>query len=615
MSRRSRPAAGDPAAFLPTTRAACEARGWQSLDVIFVTGDAYVDHPSFAAALLGRMLEAEGLRVGVIARPDPEADDVALLGEPRLFFAIAAGAVDSMINNYTAQKRRRSDDDYAPGGRGGRRPDRATIVYANALRRLFGRGVPIVAGGLEASLRRFSHYDFWSDRVRRSIALDAPVDALVHGMGERPLLDLAAALRGQEPAAGRERIAVFADAARRTPGVVYVAAASDPAPRGFCELPSHEEVCSVPAALAEAFVQEERNRDRGAYQDCAGKRVIANPPPRPLATEEMDRLYALPFQRAAHPENRERVPALEQVQFSVTAHRGCSGGCAFCGISAHQGKAVQSRSAESVLAEVRSFARHPDFRGTVRDVGGATANLWGARCERGRACARPSCLAPRRCPHLHVDQRAYLDLLGRARAAAGVKHLFVTTGVRMDLALECPEFVAALAAHYTSGHLKVAPEHVAPEVLERMRKPEGRVFQRFLEAFGKASQAAGKEQYVLPYFIAAHPGCRMEDMIELALFLRRHSIRVEQCQLFIPIPGTAAAVMYATGMDPYTGEKVFVERHPRRREMQKALILWHLPESRKLVLEALRIAGRMDLAGTLAAGARRGPARERGRAK
>ena len=595
MAKRRAKPLGAGKSFLPTTLEEA-GRGWGELDVILVTGDAYVDHPSFAAALLGRLLEAEGFRVGILDRPDPQGDDVKRLGEPRLFFAVSSGAVDSMVSNYTAQKKRRSDDAYAPGGRGGGRPDRATIVYANALRRVFGRNVPILAGGLEVSLRRFAHYDFWSDSVRRSILLDAPVDALVYGMGEKPMLAIARALReaGDAPS-GRGRIEAFAEVARRVRGVVYRTPASRAAPEGFAALPCCEEVRDDPEAQVRAFREEEKHRERGVYQDCAGKRVIANPPAEALTTEELDAVYALPFQRQSHPKYKEPVPALEQVQFSVTAHRGCSGGCAFCGISAHQGKAIQSRSDGSVLAEIRGYLAHPDFRGTVRDVGGPTANMWNARCAKEHPCRRPSCLAPRRCPHFRDDPTGYLELLDKARRIRGVKHLFVTTGVRMDLALECPAFIEALARHYTSGHLKVAPEHVVPSVLRLMRKPDGRHFPEFLDAFRKASRKAGKEQYVLPYFIAAHPGCRIEDMVEVAVFLKERGIRAEQCQIFTPLPGTASAVMYATGLDPYSGKPVYVERDPKRREMQKALILWHRPESRKLIREAMQIIGGPDM--------------------
>jgi uncharacterized radical SAM protein YgiQ len=588
--------------FLPMTLAEARERGWEELDVVIVTGDAYVDHPAFAPALLGRLLESRGYRVGVISRPDPERPEgMARMGRPRLFFAVSPGAVDSMVNNYTAQKRPRRSDEYAPGGTGGGRPNRALIAYCNLIRRRFRKSAAILAGGVEASLRRLAHYDFWDDRVRRSILLDAPADALVYGMGERPLTELAAAMasRVEKNADGRSPSELLAEAAREVRGTVWRCAASESPPIGFHALPSVEEVSGDPKAHVRAFMDELSGRDDGVYQDCAGHRVVANPPATPLTTEELDAVYALPFRRAAHPSYREPVPALAQVRFSVTSHRGCFGGCAFCGITSHQGKVVRSRSRESILSEVREITRHPEFRGTVRDIGGPTANMWGLHCRHAKPCARPSCLAPEICPYLETDGLPYVRLLDEARRIEGVKHLFVGSGVRMDLALRCEPFIEAMAAHYTSGHAKVAPEHVVPEVLRIMMKPEGEAFLKFLKKFREASARAGKEQYVLPYFIAAHPGSRLEDMIEVAQFLKRERLRVEQCQIFIPLPGTASAVMYATGLNPFDGKKVYVERDPRRREMQKALVLYHLPASARRVREALDLCGRKELASSL----------------
>lgn len=578
------------------TRAEAAGCGWDEVDVVFVTGDAYVDHPSFAPALLGRMLVAEGFRVGVIARPRPgEVEDVAALGRPRLFFAVSSGCVDSMVNNTTAQKRRRRSDVYAPGGRGGGRPDRALIVYCNMIRRVFGKKAAILCGGVEGSLRRFAHYDFWDDGMRRPILLDAPADALVYGMGEGPLLEAARAMSSRARRSGGAASEALAGAARGIRGMVWRCAASESPPEGCVALPPYEAVQADRRALVEVFNRERRFRGRGVFQECAGHRVTANSPPAALSTALLDGQYGLPFQRRAHPGYGERVPALEQVQFSVTSHRGCFGGCAFCGIAAHQGKAVVSRSEESILAEVRSFVKHPDFRGTVRDIGGATANMWGAECAGGAGCELPGCVGEGVCRHLRADQEAYRKLLAKAREIEGVKHLFVSTGIRMDLALGCEGFIEDLARYYTSGHLRVAPEHVVREVLGLMRKPSVRVFEEFLRRFRMASVRAGKEQYVTPYFIAAHPGSRLEDMIEVALFLQHEGLRVEQCQIFTPTPGTASTVMYATGIDPYRGTEVYVERDPRRRRMQKALALYHLPESGELVREALRICGRSEL--------------------
>jgi len=589
--------------FLPTTPEEAKARGWDAFDIVFITGDAYVDHPSFAPALLGRLLEAKGFHVGIIARPRPDhAEDVARLGRPRLFFAVAPGSVDSMLNNYTAQKRPRREDDYAPGGLGGGRPNRALIAHCNMVRRACGKSVGVLAGGIEASLRRFAHYDFWDDAVRRPVLLDAPADALVYGMGERPLLEIALAMRSRlaQEHEGRTASETLAGVASSVRGVVFRTAASARPPEGYHALPSFEGVRAKPQAQVRAFQEEMRFRETGLYQDCGGYRVVANRPASPLSTADMDALYALPFRRQAHPSYKERIPALEQVQFSITSHRGCFGGCAFCGIFTHQGKAIQSRSRESILREVREIVQHPEFRGTIRDIGGPTANMWGLSCRHKKPCDRPSCLAPVLCRHLNTDGARYVELLDAARRIEGVKHLFITSGVRMDLALECEPFIEALARYYTSGHAKVAPEHVVPEVLRVMMKADGEAFMKFLEKFRRASARAEREQYVLPYLIAAHPGSKLEDMVAVALLLKRERLRVEQCQIFIPLPGTASAVMYATGINPFTGEEVFVERDMRRREMQKALVLYHLAESRKLVKEALEICDRQDLERVLA---------------
>lgn len=582
--------------FLPMTRAEAAACGWDELDVIFVTGDAYVDHPAFAPALLGRMLVAKGFRVGVIARPQ-RAEELAALGRPRLFFAASPGCADSMVNNTTAQKRRRRTDAYAPGGCAGGRPDRALIVYCNMIRQTFGKKAAILGGGVEASLRRFAHYDFIADAIRRPILLDAPADALAYGMGERVLLEAARAMRSRvRRTAGAETSALLAQTARTIPGMVWRCAASEPPPEGGTALPEYEKIRADGRALVEAFNTERRFRATGVYQESAGHRVAANAPPAALSTEELDAVYASPFKRRAHPVYAEQIPALDQVQFSVTSHRGCFGGCAFCGIAAHQGKAVVSRSEKSILAEIYAFVQHPDYRGTVRDIGGATANMWTLGCNRPKECERPGCLTDGVCKDLRTNQDAYRRLLAKAREIPEVKHLFVSTGVRMDLALKCAPFIEDLAHYYTSGHLRVAPEHVTTQVLEIMRKPRNIVFENFLKQFRQASSRAGKEQYVAPYFIAAHPGSRLEDMIEVALFLKKEGMRVTQCQIFTPTPGTASTVMYATGIDPYTGKEVYVEKDMRRRRMQKALVLFHLPESAQLVQEALSICGRADIA-------------------
>ena len=562
----------------------------QSVDVILVTGDAHVHHPAFAAAILRRALETAGFQVGVIARPDvSDPASMQAFGEPRLFIGVTAGALDSMVANYTALNRRRSDDPNAPDGLAGGRPDRALTVYCNLLRRAFGKAVPIVAGGLEASLRRFSHYDYWSDSVRRPVLLDCGADVLVHGPGEGPLVALASALRSAGGKPGQAGVEV----ARSLDGFMWKEPASSPSVGGL-ELPRHEQVAADPEVHLRSHQLLEQHRHSRMWQVCSGMRVVANPP-WTCQSEELDRLYGLPFTRDPDPiHGGARIPALEQVRFSVTSHRGCAGGCAFCAISAHQGKRVVSRSKASVLAELAGIVRHSSFRGTVPDIGGPTANMYGASCGRQEPCRRVSCLWPSRCPDFSCDQEAYAGLLEEASRVPGVKHLFVTTGVRTDLVMGCPRLVEALALKHTSGNLKVAPEHILPEVLEVMRKPADGSFLRLMEMHRKLSERAGKRQYVLPYLMAAHPGCTMEHMVELALFMKKHRLMAEQCQIFTPTPGSASTVMYATGLDITSGRPIFVEREPRRKKMQKALILYHLDESRPLIREALRLCRRED---------------------
>jgi uncharacterized radical SAM protein YgiQ len=572
------------ARFLPASSTDLTHRGWEQPDILFITGDPYVDHPSFPASLLGRVLEAAGYRVLVLSRPDPgKPEELASCGPPRLFTAVTSGALDSMVANYTALRKKRSDDSFAPGGKGGQRPDRALTAYCNLIRRAFGKATPIVAGGLEASLRRFSHYDYWSNSIRRPLLMDCGADVLVYGMGEQTILAVAQACADNE----------FHEAVKRLPGVVWREPKSLPAQGDHLTLPGHEEVVAQPERLADQQRLVESNWGRSFSQDCSGMRIVANPPAQPLSTEGLDSYYALPFTRSPHPMyGATAIPALEQVRFSVTSHRGCAGGCSFCSISAHQGRMITSRSPQAVCRELEGIVAHPDFRGTVPDLGGPTANMYGFHCTRSSPCSRPSCLHPDRCRHLAGDQSGYLALLETARRIPGIKHLFVTTGIRMDLALKEPAFIKALAFQYTSGHLKIAPEHIVPEVLMKMRKPADNHFESFLRLHRKLSREAARKQYVLPYLMAAHPGCRLEDMVELALFMKKHRIIVEQCQIFTPTPGTTATAMYATGIDPFSGDKVFVEKDPHRKRLQKALILYHLPEQRRLVNEALRLAGR-----------------------
>ncbi len=614
---------------LPATPEELSSLGWDTIDVLLVTGDAHVDHPAFPAAVIGRVLEAAGFRVAVLARPDVnDVDAVRCMGRPRLFAGVTAGALDSMVANTTALRRRRSDDPHAPDGKAGGRPDRALTVYCNLLRQAFGKGVFIVAGGLEASLRRFAHYDYWSDSVRRPILMDCGADVAIYGMGEGPVIEVARRLdaaakgslrpslstssgvangvssratqnvssrgRGNAPTEGSLRIAQR-ELLREIPGVVWRQPASAPAPTDGIALPDAEAVAADPKQHIHAHrLLETRARER-MWQLSGGMRVVANPP-LDIDAESLEALYRLPFTRDPHPMYGEtKIPALEQVRFSVTSHRGCAGGCAFCALTAHQGKGIASRGAQSVLEEVKAITEHPDFKGTINDIGGPTANMWRAHCTKPGGCDRASCLWPTRCTHFADDQDGYRALLTAAAETPGVRHLFVTTGVRMDLLSDNKSLLKALAQHHTSGHLKVAPEHTVPSVLKHMRKPAGDDFENIVQAHRAISRTAGKRQFVVPYLMAAHPGCTLDDMVQLARLLKRHNIKAEQCQIFTPTPGTAATVMYATDLDPATGHKVFVERNPARKELQKMLILWHRRDLHLKIRKALKKAGRSDL--------------------
>ncbi|WP_291316766.1 YgiQ family radical SAM protein [Desulfuromonas sp.] len=574
--------------FLPTCRAEMEQRGWDQLDVLFVTGDAYIDHPAFGTPLLARLLESEGFRVGILGQPDwrsPEA--LKAMGRPRLFAAISSGAMDSMVSHYTAARKVRRNDAYTPGGAAGKRPNRATIAYTAAIKGAF-KGLPTVIGGIEASLRRLAHYDYWDDAVRRSVLIDSKADLLVFGMAETALLDLSRRL-----AAGEE-IGNVHD----LPGTAFVARS---APGDALSLPSFEEVAEAPEAYNQAFrlAAEQASPFCGKpLAQAHGQRwVVVNRPSAPLSETQLDRVYALPFQRLPHPGYHEPIPAFEQIKFSVTSHRGCFGGCAFCAITHHQGKTIQSRSPGSIQAEVDRLSRHPEFRGTISDVGGPTANMYGLGCgdrEAQAACRRGSCLFPSTCRHLRTSDRRAARLLRDLRRHPAVKHLFIASGIRYDLLPHQPDYFEDLLRHHVGGLLKVAPESSSERVTRIMRKPGPQMFARFLKDFRDRSMALGRRQAVVPYFISAHPGCALEDMVEVALFLRRHRLRVEQVQEFTPTPGSLATCIYHTGRDPFTGEAVHVPRQAKEKRLQKALLLWHLPENRRDVDEALRLCGRED---------------------
>ncbi len=558
----------DQPEFLPVSRAEMDALGWPEIDILIVSGDAYIDHPACGPALVGRWLIHHGFRVGLVPQPDwRSAQDVARLGRPRLFAGVTAGALDSMLAHYTAFRRKRRDDAYTPGGLAGRRPNRASLVYANLVRQAFP-GLPVVLGGVEASLRRATHYDFWEDGLRRPILFDAKADLLLYGMAERGLLALARALEAGE-APGPVLWASL-------PGAACVGRRADlPTTATVVELPSHEDIVSDPARLVEATLAMERHfhrADAWALQACGGRELIITPPADPLTTAEMDALYGLPFSRGTHPVHRDPVPALEMMATSLTAHRGCGGGCAFCSLALHQGRRIASRSPESILAEARRLSGRPDFHGHISDVGGPSANMWGARCEKDwRDCTRSSCLHPDICKNFQADQRAYADLLAAIKGVPGVKSVRVGSGLRHDLALRDRQSLEKIVAGFVGGQLKVAPEHFSRHVLKLMRKPDPAVFEEFLAFFREASRRAGKRQYLIPYLLSGLPGCTDEDMADLDRWLHRLGLHPEQVQCFVPTPGVLASAIHHAGRDAQ-GRSVPVPRTDAQRQRQHAVL-------------------------------------------
>ena len=617
-----------------------EERGWDQLDFLCITGDAYVDHPSFGIAIISRILEAEGFRVGIIAQPDyRSADDFKRLGKPRLGILITGGNLDSMVSNYTVSKKPRRKDAYSPGGVGGKRPDRASIVYAVRAREAC-KGVPIILGGIEASLRRFAHYDYWEDRIRRSILLDSKADLLVYGMGERAILEIGRRLREQ----GRE-----ADLTGIR-GTVYATSSLPQDFRGIV-LPSYEEILQDRTAYAKSFLLQYQNTDpfsalplaepygtvgssnlarsyRPAGSNEGGKSyrtagatgggressdterptperfVVQEPPALPLSTEELDRVYSLPYTRTSHPSYAAEggVPALEEVRFSLISSRGCFGGCSFCALTFHQGRIVQSRSHESLLQEATELTLLPDFKGYIHDVGGPTANFRHPACGkqlRSGTCTHRLCLVPEPCPNLKIDHEDYLTLLRKIRSLPRVKKVFVRSGIRYDYVLADPDltFLRELCQFHVSGQLKVAPEHVTPRVLEAMGKPSFKVYRRFEEEYQRINQELKKEQYLVPYFISSHPGSDLAASIELAEYFRDHHFIPEQVQDFYPTPGTLSTCMYYTGIDPRSGKEIYVPRTAHEKALQRALLQYRDPKNHSLVVEALTKAGRTDLIG------------------
>lgn len=582
--------------FLPVSKADLKKRNWDQLDIIFVSGDAYVDHPAWAAAILGRFLERHGYRVGIIAQPDwRNQEDFKKLGAPRLFFGVSAGNLDSMVNHYTADKKKRREDAYSPGGKAGFRPDRATIVYSNRLRETFP-GVPVIIGGIEASLRRLAHYDYWSDKIRRSLLLDSKADLLVYGMGEYVLLEIARYLE-----TGRDIKDLVS-----LPGTCY---SSPLLPEGVLEIPSYEAVQEnvKDFSLSTHLIYKNTNPYSASplAQKHGDRWVIVNPPPQPLSTEQMDAIYEIPFLRQSHPvyDKDGGIPALTPVQFSMLTHRGCFGGCAFCSIGLHQGKFIQSRSIESLITEAQSFVTHPDFRGSIPDLGAPSANMYGmngkasSKCEK---CNRISCLFPKVCKNLNTDHWASLRLWRRIRKIKGIRNIRVASGVRYDLILidKSGQYLRELCRHHVGGQLKIAPEHVASTVTDLMGKPGQTNYKEFIKSFTQMNKKLGKKQFLIPYFISAHPGSGLKESIELAEFVRDHmQYYPEQVQNFTPTPMTISTSMYYTGLNPFNGRGVYVPKSTWERKAQRSLLQYRNPANHKLAREALKKAGRTDLIG------------------
>jgi uncharacterized radical SAM protein YgiQ len=562
--------------FLPVTRREMDILGWDRLDIILVTGDSYIDSPFIGAAVIGKVLSNAGYRVGIIAQPDTQyPEDICRLGEPGLFWGVTAGSVDSMIANYTSLKKRRKSDDYTPGAINNRRPDRATIVYTNLIKQYFKNTRPIVLGGIEASLRRIAHYDFWSDRVRSSILLDAKADYLLYGMAEKSIIQFADVLR-----AGND--------VKNIRGLCYISGESEIAEKktDYLELPSYETAAKDKLSFIDMFNTFYGNNDpltaKGLYQKHGTRYVVHNPPGMPLTQKELDAVYALDFERAQHPyyEQQGKVKALETIRFSIATHRGCYGECNFCAIAVHEGRVVQWRSQESILHEARQLVKRFDFKGYITDIGGPTANMYGFECEKKLktgACRDRRCLFPGVCPSLKADHHHQLELLNKIRKVKGVKKVFVASGIRYDLLLSDKEygeqFLREIVGHHVSGQLKIAPEHSEKKVLESMGKPGVGSLLRFKESFERMSEEAGKKQFLTYYLIAAHPGCTAEDMRNLKQFAsQKLKMNPEQVQVFIPAPSTYSSVMYYTGRDPFTRNPVFVEKDPKNKQNQKDIV-------------------------------------------
>ncbi len=570
--------------------------GKRTPDFVIVTGDAYIDHPSFGTAIIGRMLLSRGYTVGIIAQPDPKsASSVTVFGRPRLGFLVNSGNMDSMVNKYTVAKKPRSLDAYTPGGKSGRRPDRAVNVYCSLIRKAYGGSVPIVIGGIEASLRRFAHYDYWANKVHPSILVSSGADLLVYGMGERQTIELAEALDGGLNIRDITYI----------PGTAYLAPSLELVYE-YGEIPSFESVCADKKAYCEAFLAQYREQDaingKRLVQRHGESFLVVNPPSPPLSTEELDEVYSFPYTRLPHPSYREHIPALDEVQFSLVSCRGCYGQCSFCALTFHQGRVIQARSHASLLNEAKLLTALPDFKGYIHDVGGPTANFRFPACKKQLTkgvCKDKSCLGYTPCKNMTVDHRDYVELLRKLRALDGVKKVFVRSGIRYDYLMYDKDdtFIKELIRHHVSGQLKVAPEHIDDRVLECMNKPGGGLYERFAAKYTALNKSLGMDQYIVPYFMSSHPGSTLHSAIALAQYLKASGQRPEQVQDFYPTPGTLSTCMFYTGLDPRTMKPVYIPRDPREKAMQRALMQYFIPKNRPLVREALRKADRDDLIG------------------
>jgi len=616
----SAPARRHAVPFLPMSRAEMDRLGWDQCDIIVVSGDAYVDHPSFGAAIIGRLLEAQGWRVGIIAQPDwNSAEPFKVLGKPRLFFGVTAGNMDSMVNRYTSDRRIRSDDAYTPGGEGGKRPDRAALVYAQRCREAF-KDVPVVLGGIEASLRRIAHYDYWSDKVRRSLLLDAKADILVYGNAERAIIDIARRADQGEAVKSMTDIRGTAIMLPAVPEGWVVADWSDMddtprVPKGdkvVVRLPSYEAVAADPPLYAHAsralHLESNASNAHALVQRHGEREVWINPPPIPLSMMEMDAVYDLTYARAPHPSYGDaKLPAWEMIRFSVNIMRGCFGGCSFCSITEHEGRVIQSRSEGSILREIEAIRdKTKGFTGTISDLGGPTANMYRLACNDDKiqaVCRRLSCVYPDICKNLGTDHGPLIQIYRKARAIKGVKRITIGSGLRYDLAVKSPEYVKELVTHHVGGYLKIAPEHTETGPLSKMMKPGMGAYDRFKQMFDKAAQAAGKKYYLIPYFIAAHPGTSDEDMMNLALWLKKNGFKADQVQTFLPSPMSLATAMYHSGKNPlapvrHTGtEDVISAKGLKQRRLHKAFLRYHDPENWPILREALKRMGRADLIG------------------